>query len=366
MRGYDARVSAAHEHEPAPDPAAHVGIVVNPASGRDVRRLAARAASDTPQSKRNTVARAVIGAAAAGAGRFSVVRDPFAIGTGAVENLRIRARFDVLDVGASLSPRDTVAAVERMRAAGCRALVVLGGDGTNRIVARTWSDAPLMPLSTGTNNVFPRMVEATVAGAAAGLVAARAVALDEVAPPVKRVAVEIEGEADDLALIDAAFLVGDRSGNLMPFEPANLRLVVLARAEPDAVGMSPIGGLLEPCGADDDAGVAVWCRPPGTGARDLLAPISPGLYRPVGVERHRRVSLGEPVEVTGPGLLAFDGDRERELAAGQRAVLRVLRDGPRVIEPQRALRLAAARGWMLGRHWHDAYDDERGGSPGCC
>ena len=37
----------------------------------------------------------------------------------------------------------------------------LGGDGTNRIIARTWPDVPLLPLSTGTNNVFPVTVDAT-------------------------------------------------------------------------------------------------------------------------------------------------------------------------------------------------------------
>src|SRR5262245_52503271 len=127
---YDRRVSQPGGAE------VRIGIVVNPAAGRDVRRLAARAASDTPQGKRNGVARAVIGAAAAGATHFSVVRDPFQIGQGAVENLRIDARFEVLDLGASLQPQDTPRAVEVMRKAGCRALIVLGGDGTNRLVAR--------------------------------------------------------------------------------------------------------------------------------------------------------------------------------------------------------------------------------------
>ena len=55
-----------------------------------------------------------------------------------------------------------------MREAGCGALVVLGGDGTQRAVAKAWRDAPLVPLSTGTNNVFPLHVEATAAGLAAG------------------------------------------------------------------------------------------------------------------------------------------------------------------------------------------------------
>ena len=44
---------------------------------------------------------------------------------------------------------------------------MLGGDGTSRAITQCWRDVVLLPLSTGTNNVFPFDVEATVAGAAA-------------------------------------------------------------------------------------------------------------------------------------------------------------------------------------------------------
>ena len=63
----------------------------------------------------------------------------------------------------------------------------MGGDGTNRIVANAWKEATIVPLSTGTNNVFPEPVEATLAGSAAGLVAAGRVAVDEVATRAKLV-----------------------------------------------------------------------------------------------------------------------------------------------------------------------------------
>jgi hypothetical protein len=49
------------------------------------------------------------------------------------------------------------------------------------------------------------------------------------------------------------------------------------------------------------------------------------------------------VEVVGPGILAFDGERQRVLAPGQRAWMRVKRQGPRVIETGTALTLAARR-----------------------
>jgi predicted polyphosphate/ATP-dependent NAD kinase len=153
-----------------------VGILANPMSGRDVRRLAARASMTTLEIKRDQVARAAVGAVAGGARRIAVVRDVFRIATGAVEHLGLDAETLVLDGGGSLEAQDSEHAARALREAGCNVLIVLGGDGTNRAVARAWRDVPLVPLSTGTNNVFPLMVEATGAGAAAGLVASGRVA----------------------------------------------------------------------------------------------------------------------------------------------------------------------------------------------
>ena len=342
-----------------------LGILVNPLSGRDVRRYAARGSHVTPESKRDQVARAVIGAVAAGVQRIFVVREPFAISVRAVENLRIDAKIEVLDLETRLDASDSERAAAAMRERGCGALVVLGGDGTNRVLARAWPDAAIVPVSTGTNNVFPHMVEATAAGAAAGLVAAGRIALAEVSARAKRVEIEIAGEDDDVALIDAVLLVDDRVGNFMPFEPERMRRLVLARAEPGAVGNSPIGGLLLPSGAGDDFGVVVEVLPHGAGGKSLLVPISPGLYRKVHVAGAERLELGERVEIQGPGVLALDGDRERQLEPGRRARLRVMRSGPHVIDTGRALARAARDGLFLDRPpWHDAYDGAWSSS--CC
>ena len=334
-----------------------VGIIANPLSGRDVRRYAARGSQITPEIKRDQVARAAIGAAAAGAEHIFVMREPFGVSERAVANLRIPAKLEVLDVGAALSVRDTVSAAAAMRELGCGALVVLGGDGTSRAVAREWPDVAMVPLSTGTNNVFPYALEATAAGAAAGLVATERLPSDRVTFRAKVVRVAIEGEAPDLALVDAVELVDDGVGNLMPFDAEKIRTVVLARAEPTAVGSSAIGGLRLPAGARDPFGVLARCVAHEDGGSALLVPIAPGLYRKVHVAECHRLELAEPVNLVGPSVLAFDGDRERALAPEQRARLEIRRDGPNVIEPEAALRLAAELELFRDRPpWHDAYD----------
>jgi hypothetical protein len=323
-------------------------------AGRDVRRLLGRSLQQTPEMKRNQIQRAVVGAVAAGARRVVLMRDCFRCSQSAVEGLRLHADVSVLDGPIETTAADTAAAVVRLRELGCTSLVVLGGDGTNRIVASTWRDAPTVPISTGTNNVFPELVEATSAGAAAGCVASGIVPVDEAAHPCKRIEVEFSDGASDLALIDLAVLEGDHPGSLLAFDPEQLRHLVLTRGEPAAVGTSPIGGLLEPVTRDDDCGVQVTCTAPGGGGQPLLVAISPGLYRTAYVREARRLPLGEWTQLQGPGVVAFDGDRQRQLGRRESLRARVVRDGPRVIRVAATLAAAAQRAAFSRRPpWHD-------------
>lgn len=343
-----------------------LGIIVNPHSGRDTRRLFARAGTSTIEDKRNQVTRIVVGAAASGVRKIMLSRDAFRIAAAATDALSLPVETELLDLPLSGRGSDSQDAALAMRDAGCEAIVALGGDGTSRAICQVWRDVTLLPLSTGTNNVFPFEVEATIAGAAAGLVAAGRLARSAGARRAKLLEVRCEDGRESMALIDAALLVDDHPGSLLQADPEKLSRILLTRAEPASVGLSPVGGLLLPCEADDDFAVEVRTRPgpdPEASGKTLRVPISPGLYQTVGVDSAERVELGANVEWTGPGLLAFDGDREIVLDAGERATLRVDRMGPWVIDPKRALRAAAEAGLYLDLgHWHD----HRSGATGSC
>jgi len=325
------------------DGAAPVAILANPMSGQDVRRVAARAAHATHDLKRGIVARVATGLDAAGVDEILILKEPFRIASAALASMPLRARVRELDVGLTHTAADTEAAVRAARAAGCGAIVSLGGDGTNRIIARTWPDVPLLPLSTGTNNVFPVTVDATAAGLAAGLVALGRVPLEDAARRCKRVHLQAAGW-QDIAVIDAVLLRDDHTGNLLPFDPDRIAALVLARSEPAAVGMSAIGGYLDPVGFDDDGGLALRL---GSGP-EVLAPISPGLFRTVRVEACARLPEGAGFTFDGPGVVALDGDREHALGAGETVRLTVLRDGPPVIDADRCLRAAVRDGVLAG------------------
>ncbi len=129
----------------------------------------------THEAKRDIVARVAAGADALGVTDIFVTREPFRIAATALQHMGLRARTHVLDLPINNSAADTRTAVEAFLDAGCETLVSIGGDGTNRAIVGTLhaagrcADCHLIPLSTGTNNVFPVLAEPTVAGMAAGL-----------------------------------------------------------------------------------------------------------------------------------------------------------------------------------------------------
>ena len=219
---------------------------------------------------------------------------------------------------------------------------MLGGDGTSRAFTLGWRNATLMPLSTGTNNVFPHLLEATVAGTAVGLIATQALGRRAIPKAAKIIDVEIDGERDDIALIDAAFTTDRFVGTRALLAPERLRELLLTRADPAAVGMTSIGGLLVPLSADQDQGLRVTLA--GTrkkGSTTLRAPIAPGYFKKVYVTDAKKLKLGSSVNWQGPGVIALDGERERFLRPGQSARLTLRRNGPRVIDTQAVMAAAA-------------------------
>ena len=316
------------------------GVVANPASGKDVRRLVARASVFDNQEKQAIVERALVGAEAAGATAFAYLDDPNGIVASAVrENGRLCAK--PLDTTRTRTALDTITAARALKDLGCSVVITLGGDGTNRAFALGWPDAPLIPLSTGTNNVFPRLAEATLAGAAAGLIASGQLELGEVAAQQKTIRVTVADERPDLALIDAVLSRERFVGARALLQPEQLDTALLTRAEPAAVGITAIGGLLHPLSRDADEGLLLRFGP---GGERLQAPIAPGLYKTVEVAECRAIQPGECVAANGPGVLAFDGERDRSLKPGQPIELKVERTGPWVVDIRQTLELAARKG----------------------
>mgnify|MGYP001374894191 CR=1 FL=1 len=317
-----------------------IALCVNPMSGRDVRRLAARASNMTHEAKRDIVARIAAGADSTGVSDIYVMREPFRIAELALEHMPLSANVHILDAPIKNDSRDTQEAIHRFIEMGCRTIVSLGGDGTNRAIVKSTSEIDLIPLSTGTNNVFPLSVEPTLAGIVAGLNAVGKITDDSLKSRSKVIYIESAG-IQDIALIDLVLLSNDQLGSLLPFKADNIRKLLLTRAEPASIGMSPIGGFIDPVYEDDDEGLLVDLS---SGGRTFRAPLSPGLFGQVNVSSAERIKMDTRVLFEGPGVLAMDGDREIQLMSGQTASVSIRRDGPFVLKVDKAMRWAASNG----------------------
>lgn len=330
----------------------NIGIIANPASGKDIRRLVARASVFDNPEKQAIVQRLIAGMEGVlgdSDWRLCYLDDAHGIVRHAVSSVlgeHAKRGTPVMNAETG-SAIDTTRAARALSALPTDVNLTLGGDGTNRAFSLGWRDAPLIPISTGTNNVFPRLMEATVAGAAAALVASGRIPLAEVSRQQKVIRVQIDGEADDLALIDAVFVNERFVGARALLHPENLSSALLTIADPAAVGITAIGGLIEPLSEQADDGMQIVFANTDQAATVVRAPIAPGYYREIGIREHRRINFNQALRCEGPGVLAFDGERERVLKPGQQATLTVERTGPHVIDVPATMRLAATRGSFL-------------------
>ena len=309
-----------------------VGIIVNPWAGKDVRRLHAPVGHTPDTAKVGIVRRLAVAALETGAERVLVARDTGRIAERAVADLTGAELLDGPGTGSAL---DTRRAAAQMAELGCRVVVALGGDGTCRDVAIGWRTAPLIGVSTGTNNVFPTMIDATSAGTAAGLVASGAVDRAIAGRQAKMLDVTIDdvggGESiHDVALVDVALVDAAHTGARAVMTAGRIRAVVAAIATPASTGLSSIAGRLQPVHRDEPGAVVVRLDP--RARRRLRAAIMPGHFDTLGVACVDLVPDGHPVPLDGPGVLAFDGEREHVLGAGAGATVTVRRDGPFVID----------------------------------
>lgn len=319
-----------------------VGVIINPHAGKDIRRLVSAAGQTSDAVKIGIVRRVVVGALEQGAERVLLSSDTHQLAERAVEGLDGPIEF--IESPLTGSHLDTIAAARSMWKEQAGAIVALGGDGTCRDVATGWPDAPLIAISTGTNNVFPTAVDGTTAGVAAALVATGAIDIAEVSHVAKRVALRIDDPArntvhHDTALVEAALIetafVGARAVN----DPSAIRWVVAAIADPASTGVASIAGRVHPIDRRANGGVLIQLGP---GGRQVRVPLAPGTFATVDVQSVRALSFGEPVEVPGGGVLAYDGERTTPVGEDATITVSIEGSGPRIVDVEAALVAAAS------------------------
>lgn len=322
-----------------------VGIIANPSAGKDIRRLVAQARMVPNQEKINTIRRVLHALDSLGVQRVVIMPDMARMGLKASENTSLDILIDLLDMPIRNNEEDSTIAAQQMASMGVSCLITLGGDGTNRAVSKGAGDIPIIPISTGTNNVFPEMIEGTTAGLAAGVIAKKWIDWQSVSTKCKQIELYLDGKFTDLALVDLAISTEHFVGARAIWDLNRVKEIFLTSADPANIGLSSIGGQLHPLTRTDDGGLHLTI---GRGGLTVLAPIAPGVIEQVPITNWRMLPFGERSEIKfKPCTIALDGERQLTVKPHQTIEVAIFRNGPQVVSIKDALLTAAKKGFFV-------------------
>ncbi|RDZ37164.1 MULTISPECIES: NAD(+)/NADH kinase [unclassified Haloferax] len=328
-----------------------IGLVVNPAAGRDIRRLTGGASVSNNYAKRRTAGCVLAGLTLVDDAEVLVMPDNAGLTGRIVDDAPDEIGVEFVDMTVTASGQDSRTAAAHF-AEHADAVVVLGGDGTTRDVAQTIDDVPVVSISTGTNNVVPTPVDGTVAGAAAALVGSGAIPAAEATTRHGTIEVDVV-RSEETTVMRGLATVGvlDRPfvGTRAILDPSDIVGGVVSRSSPAEIGLSGIAGGLVTHRPDEPGGVGFRLARGGESgatspATTVRAITVPGRLSTVDVAEHRVLDDGEGYAFeVDRGVISVDGEREREVRNGT-VRLRPVSDGPRLVDVEAVLERAADDG----------------------
>jgi predicted polyphosphate/ATP-dependent NAD kinase len=343
-----------HQENNLPASTPCVGIIANPVSARDIRRVIANASNLQTSERVNIVLRLLSAMASMGVQRVLMMPDKAGMRALLMRQLNreghVGASFpklEFLDFEPTSTVEDTFRATRMMKEAGVKAIIVLGGDGTHRAVARDCGSIPIAGLSTGTNNAFPEMREPTVSALAVGLYATGKLTAEEALAPNKMIEISInEGQRRDVAIVDAVISHERVVGARALWKPESLSAVYLTYADPEAIGLSAIGGLLQPVGRRTRGGLLVELASDESQTQLMLnAPIAPGMVRKIPISNWAALDADRSYPVSlSAGVVALDGEREMAFDVGDRVTVTLREEAFYTVDVARCMHLGATQG----------------------
>ena len=327
-----------------------IGIIANPASGKDIRRLVSHATVIDNNEKINIVERIVLGAQALGIKKVYIMPDSYNMGYRVEDKLKsceeLKCAITVVDMPKFDSMEDTVNAAEYMENNDeIKCIVTLGGDGTNRAAAKKVKETPIITISTGTNNVYPVMLEGTIVGMAAAAVASGKFNLSDFTIKDKKIEIYRDDKLIDIALIDAVISKDVFIGSKAIWNMDTIEKIFVTRAHPASIGFSSLVGCRTIIAPEDDFGACVDLNLNG---EKIIAPIAAGVVEPISVSEPVILSLNDEYKyiTKSRGTIALDGEREIEFAKDQEFIFKIRRTGPYHVDVIKALETAQLNGFF--------------------
>ncbi|MBI2717254.1 MAG: NAD(+)/NADH kinase [Rhizobiales bacterium] len=331
-----------------------IGIIANPVSARDIRRVIANATALQITDRANIVLRVLSSVKACGVSHVYMMPENGGIrhhvrrGIDRAENQGLDhfPKVEHLDYKISGTVDDTLRAARQMREMGVAAIVVLGGDGTHRAVVSACGDIPIAGISTGTNNAFPEHREPTITGLGVGLAVSGRVPPEIAFQPNKKLVVRV-GDHQEIALVDVAVVTERFIGARALWRTETFRELFVTFADPEVIGMSAIAGLLQPVTRQDGHGLHVRLASEDDARLVLETPIAPGYLRRIGIRDYRAMPIRRKFRPEiGDGSLALDGERELAFNETDDVTIELVANAFRTVNVTACMHYAAQHGLM--------------------
>ena len=331
-----------------------IGIIANPVSARDIRRVIANATALQITDRANIVLRVLSCVKACGVDKVYMMPENGGIrhhvrrGIDRAENQGQEhfPNLEYLDYKISGTVGDTLRGARMMKEMLLDAIVVLGGDGTHRAVVTGCGDVPIAGISTGTNNAFPEHREPTITGLAVGLAVSGKIPPEIAFVANKKIVVRVNGR-EEIALVDVAVVTERYVGARALWRTETFRELFVTFADPEVIGMSAIAGLLEPVSRLEQHGLHVRLAPEDEARIMLDTPIAPGYMRGIGIRdyQHMRPGVKYRPEISD-GSIALDGERELSFSSKDTVTIELVPDAFKSVNVSACMQYAARHGLM--------------------
>ncbi len=322
-----------------------VGIIANPYSSKDIRRLTGSARIVTDWEKVNVLRRIIIGIQSLDIDGIVAMDDSSHLVRRSINYPGINIPVEFLEQNILGNANDTLVASQKMAEMKVDVLISLGGDGTNRMISKGFDQHTILPVSTGTNNVFPYDLEGTHIGICAGLIATQKIDYSQCTVPSKQILVTLENGDTDLALVDLAISNANFVASRAIWDFNDLDEVFLTRCELLDLGLASVGARLRKIQIEDDYGLAYQIAKGKEVSHKILSPIGPGTIQQVLVSGWDIIEIGKPITRNiSRCTLAFDGEREIQITQAQDVQIELIRKGPYIVDVAKCLEKAAEQG----------------------
>ena len=328
-----------------------IGIICNPQSGKDIRRLLTAATTIDDTEKLNIVERIVLTIMAVKSQKIYIMPDRLGYGRmlkkkGLLPDYpQDLKELEVYDMGMTETQSDTTFFASEMERIGADAMIILGGDGTNRAAARGSRKVPSISLSTGTNNVYPEMLQGTVAGMAAAALSDERIPTEECVYSAKCIEIWKNGVFVDLALIDLVFCRNPFVGSKAIWDYGEIYRVLTTQCSMASIGFSSLVGTSLHVKREDPFGAMAEFTQE---APNTFAPMGAGAMQKIHI-RDAKLLMPEQwmtYEMHEQGTLALDGEREIFFKEGDIISCKLSLDGPRRVDVTKTVEYGRQKGFF--------------------